>query len=77
MKWHVRLIIASMLAIITAAEVSIAAVSLDETASIQPFEPLLHTCKAVRAAGIKTPLHRGDYGYNVHLDQDGDGVACE
>ncbi|MEF2278363.1 thermonuclease family protein [Deinococcus sp. YIM 134068] len=34
------------------------------------------TCAAARAAGV-TPLHRGQPGYGPHLDQDGDGVACE
>jgi hypothetical protein len=35
-------------------------------------------CDAVRAAGL-APLTRGDgiYGYNTHMDRDGDGVACE
>ncbi|MYV89426.1 excalibur calcium-binding domain-containing protein [Streptomyces sp. SID1034] len=33
-------------------------------------------CTAARAAGV-TPLHRGDPGYDSHLDRDGDGVACE
>lgn len=33
-------------------------------------------CAAVRAAG-KSPLLRGQPGYNTSLDRDGDGVACE
>jgi hypothetical protein len=33
-------------------------------------------CDAVRAAGA-APLHRGDPGYDAHLDRDGDGLACE
>ncbi|MFD3998837.1 excalibur calcium-binding domain-containing protein [Streptomyces sp. NPDC058583] len=33
-------------------------------------------CTAVRAAGA-APIHRGDPGYDSHLDRDGDGVACE
>ncbi|PFV95652.1 calcium-binding protein [Bacillus thuringiensis] len=33
-------------------------------------------CAAVRAAG-KAPLHKGQPGYDSHLDRDGDGVACE
>jgi hypothetical protein len=33
-------------------------------------------CDAARAAGV-APLHRGDPGYDSHLDRDGDGVACE
>ncbi|MFI8764304.1 excalibur calcium-binding domain-containing protein [Streptomyces sp. R-07] len=33
-------------------------------------------CSAVRAAGA-APIHRGEPGYDSHLDRDGDGVACE
>jgi Excalibur calcium-binding domain/Protein of unknown function (DUF1524) len=33
-------------------------------------------CTAVRNAG-KAPIHRGEPGYDSHLDRDGDGVACE
>ncbi|HFK1739189.1 TPA: excalibur calcium-binding domain-containing protein [Bacillus cereus] len=33
-------------------------------------------CAAVRAAG-KAPLHKGQPGYDSHLDRNGDGVACE
>lgn len=33
-------------------------------------------CDAARAASA-APLHRGDPGYDVHLDRDGDGSACE
>ena len=33
-------------------------------------------CDAARAAGA-APVHRGDPGYDSHLDGDGDGVACE
>ncbi|MFF9849626.1 excalibur calcium-binding domain-containing protein [Streptomyces litmocidini] len=33
-------------------------------------------CTAVRAAGA-APIHRGEPGYDSHLDRDGDGVACE
>ena len=33
-------------------------------------------CDAVRAAGA-APLHRGQPGYDRHLDRDGGGVACE
>ncbi|MFD7018304.1 excalibur calcium-binding domain-containing protein [Streptomyces sp. NPDC059161] len=33
-------------------------------------------CAAARAAGV-APLHRGDPGYDSHLDRDGDGIACE
>jgi hypothetical protein len=33
-------------------------------------------CAAVRAAGA-APLYRGQPGYGLHLDGDGDGKACE
>ena len=33
-------------------------------------------CAQVRAAG-KAPLYRGDPGYSLKLDKNGDGVACE
>ncbi|MEV0091261.1 excalibur calcium-binding domain-containing protein [Streptomyces sp. NPDC050738] len=33
-------------------------------------------CDAVRAANA-APIHRGDPGYDSHLDRDGDGVGCE
>ncbi|WP_411158428.1 excalibur calcium-binding domain-containing protein [Streptomyces sp. CBMA291] len=33
-------------------------------------------CTAARAAGA-APIHRGEPGYDSHLDRDGDGVACE
>lgn len=33
-------------------------------------------CNQVRAAG-KAPLRRGEPGYRIGMDGDGDGVACE
>jgi hypothetical protein len=33
-------------------------------------------CKAVKAAGA-APLMKGEPGYSLKLDRDGDGVACE
>jgi len=33
-------------------------------------------CDAARAAGA-APVHRGDPGYDSHLDRDGDGIGCE
>ena len=33
-------------------------------------------CDEVRRAG-KAPLHRGQPGYSLDLDRDGDGIACE
>ena len=34
-------------------------------------------CAAARAAGVRTPIHRGEPAYAPHLDRDNDGVACE
>ena len=33
-------------------------------------------CTAAREAGA-APVRRGDPGYGLHLDRDGDGIACE
>lgn len=33
-------------------------------------------CDAARAAGA-APVHRGDLGYSLRLDRDGDGTGCE
>lgn len=33
-------------------------------------------CSAAEAAGA-APVYRGEPGYGVHLDRDGDGVGCE
>lgn len=33
-------------------------------------------CAAARAAGA-APIRLGQPGYDIHLDRDGDGVACE
>lgn len=33
-------------------------------------------CSAARAAGA-APVRRGDPGYAIHLDRDGDGIGCE
>ena len=33
-------------------------------------------CAEARAAGA-VPVRRGEYGYGLHLDRDGDGVGCE
>lgn len=33
-------------------------------------------CSEARAAGA-APVYRGDPGYRLHLDRDGDGVGCE
>ncbi|KQX59335.1 hypothetical protein ASE09_03340 [Streptomyces sp. Root66D1] len=41
-----------------------------------PEEVYYANCTAVRAAGA-APIHRGEPGYDSHLDRDGDGVACE
>lgn len=42
----------------------------------QPASVYYANCAAARAAGA-APLHRGDPGYRVGLDRDGDGIACE
>ncbi|WP_246027808.1 excalibur calcium-binding domain-containing protein [Paenibacillus xylaniclasticus] len=34
------------------------------------------SCTDVRQAGV-APLHKGDAGYSLKLDRDGDGIACE
>ena len=39
-------------------------------------ELVFRNCEEVRRAGV-APLRRGNAGYGVHLDRDGDGVACE
>ncbi|WP_305827842.1 excalibur calcium-binding domain-containing protein [Cohnella sp. LGH] len=40
-------------------------------------EPVVYSsCAEVRKAG-KSPLRKGDPGYSLKLDRDGDGVACE
>lgn len=33
-------------------------------------------CAAARAAGA-APIYRGQPGYDIHLDADSDGIACE
>ena len=33
-------------------------------------------CDEVRLLG-KAPLHRGEPGYSIDMDGDGDGIACE
>ena len=38
--------------------------------------PYYKNCDEVRRAG-KAPLHRGQPGYSLDLDRDGDGIACE
>ncbi|RPE33438.1 excalibur calcium-binding domain-containing protein [Kitasatospora cineracea] len=53
-----------------------------ETATPEPTtsdtltEPYYRNCAAAKAAGA-APLHRGEPGYRLELDRDGDGVACE
>lgn len=47
----------------------------DESAVIRP-QVGFPSCDAARAAGA-APLYRGQPGYNLHLDNDGDGIACE
>lgn len=42
----------------------------------QPQQGGYRNCREARAAGA-APLYRGQAGYNLRLDRDGDGVACE
>ncbi|MBZ9712129.1 excalibur calcium-binding domain-containing protein [Deinococcus multiflagellatus] len=35
------------------------------------------SCAQARAAGVPTPIRRGQPGYRPELDGDGDGLACE
>jgi len=35
------------------------------------------SCAETAEAGAPLPLHQGDPGWNVHLDSDHDGLACE
>ncbi|MEW1611636.1 MULTISPECIES: HtaA domain-containing protein [unclassified Streptomyces] len=54
-----------------------AAVSLDKDATLPPGGSTEYeNCAAAEAAGV-TPIKKGEPGYAVHLDGDGDGVACE
>lgn len=39
-------------------------------------EAFYPNCRAARAADA-APMHRGQPGYRIGLDGDGDGVACE
>jgi hypothetical protein len=39
-------------------------------------EPFYPGCSAARTAGA-APIHRGQPGYRLGLDGDGDGIACE
>ena len=38
--------------------------------------PYYRNCDAARAAGV-APIYRGQPGYRLPLDRDGDGIACE
>jgi endonuclease YncB( thermonuclease family) len=42
----------------------------------RPAGVFYRNCDAARAAGA-APIHRGQPGYRVEMDGDGDGVACE
>jgi hypothetical protein len=41
-----------------------------------PSSVVYANCAAARAAGA-APIHRGEPGYSLALDRDGDGIACE
>jgi phosphatidylserine/phosphatidylglycerophosphate/cardiolipin synthase-like enzyme len=57
-------------------EYKIAQSTTDTTITNEKNGIVYANCSAVKAAG-KAPLRKGDPGYNLKLDQDGDGVACE
>lgn len=42
----------------------------------EPADAYYENCTAASNAGA-APVHRGDPGYDSHLDRDGDGVGCE
>lgn len=46
------------------------------TAAVASFSFSFRNCAAARAAGA-APLRRGQPGYGIHMDGDGDGIACE
>lgn len=50
----------------------------EQGASSGPGQPdgAFTNCTAAREAGA-APVRRGDPGYGLHLDRDGDGIACE
>jgi len=51
--------------------------STPKTVQSRAATPVFYkNCGAVRAAG-KAPLRRGDPGYSLTLDRDGDGIACD
>ncbi len=52
------------------------AVMLRPAVDADAFGPNYPDCNAARAAGV-APLLRGQAGYRSHLDEDGDGIACE
>ena len=45
-------------------------------ANVTPGGGAFANCSAARAAGA-APVRRGDPGYSLRLDRDGDGVGCE
>ncbi len=49
---------------------------VDPPATADPIGVSYANCAAVRAAG-KAPLLRGEPGYSIKLDRDGDGIACD
>ncbi|MEU8135758.1 excalibur calcium-binding domain-containing protein [Streptodolium elevatio] len=48
----------------------------DPRPSDRPTFVFYRNCREVKKAGA-APIHRGDPGYGLHLDMDGDGVGCE
>ncbi len=41
------------------------------------YDTTFDSCAEAAEAGAPLPLHQGDPGWNVHLDTDHDGLACE
>jgi hypothetical protein len=52
------------------------ALMLKPGAGADEFGPYYRDCKTAQLAGV-APLLRGQAGYRSHLDEDGDGIACE
>lgn len=59
-----------------AALFAIAAPSVAAASQAPAPGPYYANCTEARAAGV-TPIHRGEPGYEAHLDRDNDGIACE
>jgi len=62
----------------TAAGIAVAAAPTAAAAPLPGATPVTYykNCTEARKAGV-TPIHKGEDGYDSHLDRDGDGIACE